>query len=610
MLTNLKCLNCTFQLIAEGRIRVEELGAPHLIASFLENTNPSNTKRLRMGLGCIANLVANTDHLILQMAHLIPSFVQCSAHPQPEISSMALLALTNVLSDEQAVASAINAGAMDVMIKKLRSPDPNDISQLCEALGALVSDNTFASIFIKEHKGLSILIDLLAQQVKLDIDADADELDLEEARDDANATVKAVIGVLHGIAESGDEGRGYFLTEDRKILNYLLALFSGEGIPSWSNLPEESSKVLAYLSLSTDINRQVLFEQAHLLKKCLSDHKTEGTAERRMSAAMILGNLAEDEATASKLIAMGVNSALCDELFRGLDMNSGSTHEESANIAEAAQNSEKEGKEMRIKHLCCKGLKNLAIHPDHKVALIKHGIIASLVALLKQRNQVVADAALGLLKSLLISEASIEPFLAADPGASTILELTSTDEENKKDDHLLYESSRTVSMLAIRHPTLFEAYMPEPSAEAAQQLSKIDGKRFLSPFTAIANLLHSKFAILQNEGATVLAAMLQKFPNSALPISKVPGLIERVILLLKPKATGQPLEETIVPQEGLDTSAQLSQLLKLLLDSNNEFVRSVVSSKVKEAPEGVKELLISKPETGLTELAASLKSVM
>lgn len=563
-----------------------------------------------MGLGCIANLVADTEHLGLRMLHLIPTFVQCSAHPQPEISSMALLALTNILIDESAVASALNAGAMDIFIKKLRSPDPNDITHLCGALSALISDKTFATIFIKQHDGLAILINLLGQQTRIDIDMDSDEDDIDEARDDANATVKAVIGVLHDLAESGDEGRAYFLTEDRRILTYFLDLFSGKNIPSWSILPEESSKVLAYLSLSSDINRQVLFDQAPILKQCLSDPKTVGTAERRMSAAMILGNLAEDEPTATKLIAMGVNVALCDELFRGLDLTSGTTHEESANIAEAAQNSEKEGKEMRIKHLCCKGLKNLAIHPDHKVALINHGIIASLVALLKQRNQVVADAALGLLKSLLISEAAVEPFLAADPGASTILELTSTDEENKKDDHLLYESSRLVSMLAIRHPTLFEAYMPEPSAETAQQLSKIDGKRFLSPFTAIANLLHSKFAILQNEGATVLAALIQKFPNSTLPIAKVPGLVERIVLLLKPKATGQPLEETIVPQEGLDTSAQLAQLLKLLLDSDNPFVRNEVSSKVKEAPEGVKELLISKSDAGLSELVASLKSVM
>lgn len=564
-----------------------------------------------MGLGCLANLVAETEHLAVQMEGLIPLLVSCSSHP--ELSGMALLALTNIAVDEKMVATALNAGAMDLMVKKLASPDSDDVSYLCGALNAMVADNTFADTFFDHKDGFELLFRLLDAQLHPEIDADADEEDIQDARDDSNAVVKSVIAILQDLASETEEGRRRFLKNGQAIPRLIsYTLVKDDSATSWSNLPEEASKVVAYLSLDSEINRVVLFPEAQVFLQWLDTSRTIGTEERRMSAGMILGNLAEDEKSASKLIEMGVSTSLCRELFRGLDLNSGTTHEESANIAEAAQNSERDGKEMRIKHLCCAGLKNLAIHPDHKSALIKMGILPSLVALLKQRNQVVAHAALGLVKSLLISEEALEPYLVADPGAATIMELTNTDEENKKDDHLLYESSRVIGMLAVRHPKVFEAYMPEPTAEVAEQLSKIDGKKYLSPFTAIANLVHSKFGILQREGTTVIVAALELFPNSHLPISKVPGLIERALELLKAPFLGETDTDTVFPKEGLDTASPLALLVKLLLTSSNEIARAEASAKAKTAAaEWIEKAVQANPEgSKFYECVTAIKNVM
>lgn len=555
-----------------------------------------------MVLGCFANLVADTEHLAVQMESVIPLLLSCIQHPQVEISSMALLALTNITVDEKMSGVSMDGGVLDILVRKLASPDPAEITQLAGALTAFLADENFATTFFEQKNGFESIFGLLDQQLNPDIDEDADEEDIEDAREDANSVVKALVGVLLERAESGESGRAHFLKNGNaihRLISYTVT--KDDAAHGWSVLPEEASKVIAYLSLSSEINRNVLFPEARVFLEWLNTSRTSGTEERRMSAGMILGNLAEDEATASKLIDLGVSSALCRELFRGLDMNSGSTQEESSSVVEAAQNSEREGKEMRIKHLCCAGLKNLAIHPDHKVALIKLGIIPSLVALLKQRNQVVAHAALTLLKSLLISDAALEPFLAADSGATSILELTSTDEENKKDDHLLYESSRVIGMLSVRHPEIFAPYMVEPSDEFAEQLNTIDGKKRISPFTAIGNLLNSKFAILQKEGATVLASLAKDHPNSVLPISKVPGLLERTLHLIKFHYLKEKDEESVVPEEGIDTFTPLATLLATLIPR----LRPEDRTRVREAASWLEQALELNPNDNLLLAAKS-----
>lgn len=568
-----------------------------LIVSILQDPKTLKTPlKLRMAVGCLANLISDNEQLAEKMEPLLPVLLGCCARQETEISALALLAVLNSLVNDSMTHAALNLGAMQILREKMTNPDSGDISAALNLLEHFLCTETVAAEFLMSNKGFDLIFSVIDRFFTPEIEDENDEEEVEDAREISNSVIKSALALLDSLAEKSDTYRKFFL-DSPGVIQRLFTYTRNQENASWCKLAEESSKVLAFLSLSSEVNRKVLFAEVPVFLEWLGSKSADGTQERRMSAAMALGNLAEDEKTATQLIEAGARTALCAELARDLDLATGTTHEESANVVEAAQNSERSGKEMRIKQLCCGSLKNLAIQPDHKLGLIQSGAIPYLVALLKQQNQITAHAAIVLLKSLFLSEASIEPYFQADPGAAALIELTSTDEENKRDNHVLFESSRAIAVLSVRAPEFIAPYIPE-SAEAVEQLSKIDGKRFLSPFTAMSNLLSSQYGLLRAEGAAALASVFQKHPNSALPIVKAPELLKKLATLIEVELT-PPTEENAplhcLPQPGApDPLPPLALLFSLLLTSTNEEVRALTKVEAAEMSKWIPNILPEK----------------
>ena len=548
-----------------GRMKVESLGGVPMIVDMLRNVQ--NTKRLRMVLGCIGNLVSNTEHLAVAMQKALPVLSDCMMHPQVEISSMAVLAVSNMMVNEEMKILALKADVYSRLLAKLQNPDPNDICNVLTAISVFCETKPIADRFFNENMGFDLLFAVATENSQPD-PSDEDEVE------DSNAVIKATLGVLHDLAQINDDYRDIFLKHSGSIKTLFNFTKSRNLV-----LAEESSKVLAYLSLSTELNRNMLFEQVPIY---LSWIKRSDSAELRLSAAMILGNLAEDETTASKLIESGAASAMIQELSRGL-LELQST--ESASMVEAAQNSEKEGKEMRIKHLCASGLKNLSIHPEHKLILLSQGIMSHLVALLQQRNEIVMHAALLLIKSLLVAGTpAVSAYLKSDPQAHILLSLTTKDEDNKKADHVFFEASRTIGVLlrSAEHETaaaLLSTYSPlgDAPTNASGEVIVIDGKKYLSPYTALSNLIFSRFTVLQNEGAAVLGSLAMRDASTLLALVRIPDFVSHLRALLKRDILKIKDEELVRPSDNdQDTFPALSTLLMLILTSTDSEIQGRV----------------------------------
>ena len=312
-------------------MKVESLGGVPVIAGMLSNVK--NTKRLRMVLGCIANLVSNTEHLAVMMAKSLKVLSDCMLHPQPDIAAMATLALGNCLVNEEMKIEALKADALGRLIAKLENFQSADISNVFSALSVFCDTKPVADRVFNENNAFKLIFDFVDFYMHPEID---DEDEREDIEDEANSNIKAALELLHDMAQIDDSYRLFFLSHSGvidKLLSYT------EFSSSWCKVAEEASKILSYLSLSAEINKKVLFSKIDVFKHWLNAPEAIGTEERRLSGAMILGNLAEDEESAGKLIDAGAAEVLIRELGRGLDLASGSTHAESSNMVEAAQNS-------------------------------------------------------------------------------------------------------------------------------------------------------------------------------------------------------------------------------------------------------------------------------
>jgi hypothetical protein len=554
-----------------GRFKVESLGGVPVIAEMLNN--PKNTKRLRMVLGCIGNLVSGTEHLAVAMQKTLPVLSDCILHPQPDISSMAILALSNMMANEELKILALKADVYRRLLEKMLDHDPSTICNVLTAMNVFCETKPIADRFFNENNGFGVLFNIAKQYENPEVE---DEDEREDVEEEAHTIIKATLNVLHELAQIDDEYRALFLSHPESIAQ-LFAFAKSRNVV----FAEESSKVIAYLSLSADINRTKLFEQVPVFLQWI---KRGDSAELRLSAAMILGNLAEDESTASKLIDSGAASAMIAELSRGLAELQTT---ESASMVEAAQNSEKEGKEMRIKHLCASGLKNLAIHPDHKIILLKQGVLSSLIALLQQRNEIVMHAALLLIKSLFLAGTpAISEFLCLDPQARTLLSLTTKDEENKKQDHVFFEASRAIGVLLRQMDSdtlsqFLSNYTPLPDGATGPNGEPviIDGKKFLSPYTAISNLIFSKFTVLQAEGGAIAALLIDNDPHAALAFARVPELLNQLQALLKHYLLDIKDESLVRPTSAEQpTFPVLSTVTSRLLSSKDAKVKALVHS--------------------------------
>eukprot|EP01121_Diplochlamys_sp_Union-15-3_P010442 TRINITY_DN2931_c0_g1_i1.p1 TRINITY_DN2931_c0_g1~~TRINITY_DN2931_c0_g1_i1.p1 ORF type:complete len:654 (-),score=120.24 TRINITY_DN2931_c0_g1_i1:85-2013(-) len=447
-------------LCFNNKVSREKAEAANAFVHIVEALNTSdNPSVLRVAAGCIANISSETPSAceafgekgcILQLLPLVKK----TKNEHPEVAGMCLRALHNLCSNsEQNRTQLINAEAYSMFLSLLHETD-QDEGVLCEVIsciGVICETKTLALDFIEKHKGLNLLVNIAKSCEDEEVQSEAFELLSSFSENESLRITFHDFGIIHEIE----------------------SFVFGSDFPS--KTVQLAAKTYANLSLNEKIV-ETMYQKLNLILNMLN-HKD---IEVQSSAAMIFGNLARTDRHCLNLADKKVIDSLIDIL-------------------------KDEARDMRVKHLATGALRNLSIPMANKEIFLKLGSMKHLISIFDCKNGPTIFNAVAIIKSLLSGGDVYVQHLVDLGGLEPIIQMV-----NNEHDHVIYESSRVVAIIASR-----KAYR-----------SRIIEK---GGCASLVKLISSKFPILHKEGVTAIYDLITTEVDKREIILHTPDLLLHLV---------------------------------------------------------------------------------
>jgi hypothetical protein len=412
----------------------------------------TNEEIQRITTGCVANLCSVTEKVCVafQAEGCLDQLLKLVKSHDDNVQCMTARALRNICETEEIRLFLIGSGLFDYCINIMKDTVEDDgmVREFMGTLNALLQTKTAFTDFICKYNAIYLLLDLLSKATQVDLIAD-------------------ILDIFNPWAET-PEIQAFFIAQNH--VETVFNIFSGSIVSQKIEARVACGKICGSLCANDDISKLLFSKLSNVVALF-----THPEVEIQSVAAVTLSNLARTDEFCAEMISQNIPTLLIKTM------------------------SDKTA-DMRIRHYSCSTLRNISIHPSHKLILLDLGVMRACVELLAEKEHHVAVfSAISVIKSLLTAENDkvIESYVN-DGGLAPMIEYQNFTES----DHVRFESCRVIALLYKKKNSAFVN---------TEILNKVGGLKSLEI------LASGKFDILKQEA------------NEALSIAQIESDLEKKI---------------------------------------------------------------------------------